>query len=106
MSARSSRFFDRGHRFGQIRRAMAQSPCEAQERGKEDRDADRLVELVELEQPRWFELEMRHRKAHCDERGDSQRHHPMKDDGDRRVAAGGIVPLHGSIADERTSLRS
>lgn len=34
---------------------MRQSPCEVQKRCKEDCNADRLVELVELELPRWFE---------------------------------------------------
>ena len=66
-----------------------QPPGKTQECSQKNGYADRLVELVELEQSHWRQRQMRHHQAQTRERKDPERHHPVKDDGDRGVSLAG-----------------
>ena len=82
------------HRSGQGGRGMRQPPRQPQKGDEQDRDADRFMELVKLEEREGLQLHMRHSQADDDEGENAQRHDPVKENGNRRVAAAGLHGCH------------
>ena len=65
---------------------MREPPEQAQHRYQQDRDADRFMQLVELEQCEGRELHVGHDEAHRQHGDDPECDQPVKRDGDAGVA--------------------